>query len=129
MVDWLFRLEVLREERDKLWHEVVRDLITEHVDKLDASRFENGQIVNGNTLLNLKLGDNQLRDVTLQKLCRDASICCTVLISIAANACRNDQVDHSRHLLPLAFLILRILLLQRLDQFTNQLANLIFEVA
>ena len=68
MVNLLLRLEILSEKLDKLEHVVVRNLIAEHVDELDASRLEDGQVVQGTALLNLELRDNELLQVGLKEL-------------------------------------------------------------
>ena len=52
-----------------------------------------------------------------------------MLISVAADAGRDDQVDHSGHLLPLGLLVLLVLLLELLDQLTDQCANILIKEA
>ena len=53
LIDWHFRLEILREKIDEVGDKVVWNLVAEHVDKFDASCFENGPTVNLDSLLNL----------------------------------------------------------------------------
>ena len=52
-----------------------------------------------------------------------------MLIGVAADASRDNQVDHSCHLLPLSLLVLLVLLLQCLNQHANQVANVFLKVA
>lgn len=113
------RLEILAEEIDELRHELVGNLITEHVDELDTGGLENHQVVNGHVLLNLKFRHDELVDVLLEQLRGDANFSGSMLVCVAADARSDDQVDHCRHLLPVCLLVLRVICMHLSNQRTD----------
>lgn len=129
LVHCLFGPQVLTEKIDKFGDVLVRNLVSEHVDKLDAGRFEDHQVIKRDSLLQLELRHDELSDVLLEELGRDAHIRRTVLVSVAAYARRDDQVDYRRHLLPVGLLVLHVLSLHLMDKLANKRVHLLFEVA
>jgi hypothetical protein len=129
LVYCLLRLEILGEKVDEFRHIRVRNLVAEHVNELDASGFQDHEVVNRDTLLDLQLRHDQLLDVALEKLGRDAHISSTVLVSVAVDARSDNQVDHCGHLLPVCLLVFNVLLLHRLNERANERAHLCLEIA
>ena len=62
----LLRFQVVAEEFDEFWDEGIGNLIAEHVDKLDAGSFNNREIINRLTLLNLQFRDDKLLNVAFE---------------------------------------------------------------
>ena len=66
LVHLLLRFQVVAEEFDEFWDEGIGNLIAEHVDKLNAGSFNNREIINRLTLLNLQLRDDKLLNVAFE---------------------------------------------------------------
>jgi len=93
LVDNLCRFEVIGEETNKDGHVLVGDLVPEHVHKLDARCLELGKCVDVGALGHLQLGDNQLLKVVEQHLVLNEQFGGTMLVGVARDACRNQQVQ------------------------------------
>ena len=63
------------------------NLVAEHVDKLDASRFQDLKIVN---FLLLKFRDDKLLDVHEQSVSCYVDLTCTIAVSVSADASCNQ---------------------------------------
>jgi len=112
-----------------LEHIGVRNLVSEHVHKLDASRFENWKIVQLRGICNLQFWHNQSLNVILKLFLVDADVRSAMSICVAADTSRDNQVNESRHLLPMSLLIRSVLLMHGSHDLYDELTDFLFKEA
>ena len=106
---------------------LILNLVSEHVDELYASCFQNWHVIDILSLSNLKFWNHQLLEIIQKQVLVNEQLCCAMSISVAGNTCCDYEVQKGNLLLPLLCFVLFIFLLELCEKFTNESTNFVLE--
>jgi len=108
---------MLAKQSDVILNMLIWNLVPEHEDKLNASCFQNRQVVN---LLLLQLRQDKALDIIIESILRKLEFRGSKFERVSFDANCNKQVQESRFLLPVSFSIRLVLPHESVEVIVDQ---------